>query len=85
MDTFRIEGPVRLEGEVEASGAKNAALPCLAAALLTPEPVSLSNLPDVRDVRTMQKVLAHIGARVEAEPEAVTVVSRMPKHKKIGG
>ncbi len=74
MDRFVIDGPVRLEGEVAVSGAKNSALPCLAATLLTAEPVRLSNLPLVADVRTMQKVLAHIGARVEAEPEAVTVV-----------
>ncbi len=76
MDTFRIEGPVRLEGEVEASGAKNAALPCLAAALLTPEPVSFSNLPDVRDVRTMQKLLAHTGVFLSARPGQATIEAR---------
>ena len=73
MDKFVIDGPARLEGEVAVSGAKNAALPCLAATLLTAEAVRLTNLPRVADVRTMQKVLGHVGARVEAEPEAVTV------------
>jgi UDP-N-acetylglucosamine 1-carboxyvinyltransferase len=73
VDKFVIDGPARLEGEVAVSGAKNAALPCLAATLLTGEPVRLTNLPRVADVRTMQRVLGHVGARVEAEPEAVTV------------
>jgi UDP-N-acetylglucosamine 1-carboxyvinyltransferase len=73
MDKFVIDGPVRLEGEVAVSGAKNAALPCLAATLLTAEPVRLTNLPRVADVKTMQKVLGHIGARIEAEPEGVTI------------
>jgi UDP-N-acetylglucosamine 1-carboxyvinyltransferase len=73
VDKFVVEGPGRLEGEVEISGAKNASLPCLAATILTSEPVRLTNLPRVADVRTMQKVLIHIGARVEAGPEAVGV------------
>jgi UDP-N-acetylglucosamine 1-carboxyvinyltransferase len=73
MDKFVIDGPVRLEGEVEISGAKNAALPCLAATLLTADPVRLTNLPRVADVRTMQKVLAHIGADIAAEPDAADV------------
>jgi UDP-N-acetylglucosamine 1-carboxyvinyltransferase len=73
VDKFVIDGPVRLEGEVAVSGAKNAALPCLAATLLTADPVRLTNLPRVADVRTMQKVLGHIGARIEAEPEGVTI------------
>ena len=78
MDRFHVDGPVRLEGEVETAGAKNAALPCLAAALLTAEPVSLTNLPDVRDIRTMQKLLQHIGVFLSAEPHvaAATVEAR---------
>jgi UDP-N-acetylglucosamine 1-carboxyvinyltransferase len=73
VDKFVIDGPVRLEGKVAVSGAKNAALPCLAATLLTADPVRLTNLPRVADVRTMQKVLAHIGATVSAEPDAADV------------
>jgi UDP-N-acetylglucosamine 1-carboxyvinyltransferase len=73
VDKFVIDGPVRLEGDVVVSGAKNAALPCLAATILTAEPVLLTNLPRVADVRTMQKVLGHIGARVESGPESVEV------------
>ena len=67
MEKFRIEGPSRLEGSVRISGAKNAALPAFAAALLTREPVRLSNVPKVADLRTMAKLLARIGARVEFE------------------
>jgi UDP-N-acetylglucosamine 1-carboxyvinyltransferase len=80
MDQFRIDGPARLQGEVETSGAKNAALPCLAAALLTAEPVHLSNLPDVRDVRTLQKLLAHIGAFLSARPGEATTEAREIGH-----
>ena len=68
MDTFRIQGPSRLSGEVATSGAKNSALPCLAAALLTAEPVRLENVPLVRDIATMQRLLQHIGSRVAQEP-----------------
>ncbi len=74
MDKFRIEGPSRLTGQVRASGAKNSALPCLAAALLTDEPVFLTNVPLVRDIRTMQRLLQHIGSRTaEGADGSVTV------------
>src|SRR6266566_6477891 len=76
MDRFLIEGPVRLEGEVFTSGAKNAALPCLAATLLTAEPVRLTNLPDVRDIRTMEKLLRHIGVFLSASGTQATVEAR---------
>src|SRR5437899_2976165 len=65
MDRFAIEGGHRLEGSIAVSGAKNAALPAMAAALLTAEPVQLSNIPRVRDIVTMGKLLAHMSARVE--------------------
>ena len=65
MDRFRIFGPSRLAGDVRAGGAKNAALPALAAALLTDEPLVLENVPGVRDVETMQKLLAHLGVACE--------------------
>jgi UDP-N-acetylglucosamine 1-carboxyvinyltransferase len=61
MDKLRIQGGRTLSGEVRISGAKNAALPCLAATLLTAEPVALANLPRVRDIVTMEKVLAALG------------------------
>ena len=65
MDRFRIEGGTRLEGTVRVSGAKNSALPAMAAALLTAEPVHLKNIPRVRDIITMGRLLAHMSARVE--------------------
>jgi UDP-N-acetylglucosamine 1-carboxyvinyltransferase len=73
VDKFVIDGPTRLTGEVTIAGAKNAALPCIAAALLTAEPVRLTNLPDVADIRTMRKLLQHVGARIEAGPEEATI------------
>jgi UDP-N-acetylglucosamine 1-carboxyvinyltransferase len=66
MDRFKIEGGRRLEGTVHISGAKNAALPAMAAALLTSEPVRLQNIPHVRDIITMAKLLAHMRCRVES-------------------
>jgi UDP-N-acetylglucosamine 1-carboxyvinyltransferase len=65
MDRFRIEGGTRLQGTVRISGAKNSALPAMAAGLLTAEPVHLKNIPRVRDIITMGRLLAHMTARVE--------------------
>jgi len=62
MDKLKIAGGQRLRGQVEIAGAKNAALPSLAACLLTSETVALGNLPRVRDVRTMVRVLEQLGA-----------------------
>ncbi|MEM1202843.1 MAG: UDP-N-acetylglucosamine 1-carboxyvinyltransferase [Acidobacteriota bacterium] len=61
MDKLSIHGPCRLEGRLRASGAKNAALPILAATLLTDEAVTLRHLPGVRDIRTMGLLLEHLG------------------------
>ena len=65
MDKLLIEGGTPLEGSVRISGAKNAALPAMAAALLTSDRVDLDNIPRVRDIITMGKLLAHLGAIVE--------------------
>ena len=67
MDRFVIEGGHALSGSIRISGAKNAALPVLAASLLTGDEVVLENLPPVRDVRTMARLLERIGADVAAE------------------
>jgi len=75
MEKFRISGGRRLRGEVRASGAKNAALPCLAATLLTAEPVALANLPRVRDIVTMEKVLAALGESCRHENGSTTTVA----------
>jgi len=73
MDKFLIQGGSPLEGAIAVSGAKNAALPILAASLLTAEPVILGRVPDVKDIRTMEKLLAHAGARVKRDRNDVTV------------
>ncbi len=65
MDKFVIRGGNPLVGTVRISGAKNAALPAMAAALLTEEPVILENVPQVRDIETERKLLAAMGAEVE--------------------
>jgi UDP-N-acetylglucosamine 1-carboxyvinyltransferase len=64
MDKFRIRGGRPLEGRVQISGAKNSALPCMAAALLTGETVTLHNLPYVRDIITMRRLLEDLGSHV---------------------
>ena len=64
MDKFRIRGGQALKGRVSISGAKNSALPCMAAAILTPETVTLHNIPYVRDIITMRRLLEDIGGHV---------------------
>jgi UDP-N-acetylglucosamine 1-carboxyvinyltransferase len=66
MDRLLIRGGRRLQGEVRISGAKNAALPELCAALLTDEPVHLSNVPRLQDVNTMLALIGHMGVNVTA-------------------
>ncbi|MGE5171964.1 MAG: UDP-N-acetylglucosamine 1-carboxyvinyltransferase [Rudaea sp.] len=74
MDKLIIEGGHRLEGEVRVSGAKNAALPILCAALLTPEPLTLTNVPRLNDVRTMCALLSQMGVRQHGdEPSSITL------------
>ena len=64
MDKFLVRGGLPLKGKIEISGAKNSALPCLAAALLTPETVILHNVPYVKDLITQRRLLEDIGATV---------------------
>ncbi|MDE3137812.1 MAG: UDP-N-acetylglucosamine 1-carboxyvinyltransferase, partial [Acidobacteriota bacterium] len=78
MDKFRIEGGQKLRGTVRVSGAKNAALPEMAACLLTDQPVELRNLPRVRDIQTMARLLAHMSVTVDGpEGEGETGRVRM--------
>ena len=65
MDKFRVQGPTRLQGEVTISGAKNAALPILFAALLAEEPVEIQNVPKLKDIDTTMKLLSQLGTKVE--------------------
>lgn len=73
MDKLLIEGGHRLCGEAEMSGAKNAALPILCAALLTREPLTLTNVPQLNDIGTMLKLLAQMGVAVQREGATVTL------------
>jgi UDP-N-acetylglucosamine 1-carboxyvinyltransferase len=75
MDKFHIVGPTRLAGRVRASGAKNAALPALAASLLAEEPLALERVPRVRDIRTMLRLLDHLGV-VHEEREGALLLRR---------
>ncbi len=65
MEKFLIEGGHPISGTLAPSGNKNAALPLLAACLLTDEPITLRNMPDIGDIRTMAEILADIGVDVE--------------------
>src|SRR5512140_599281 len=66
MEEFIIEGGVPLRGEVTPAGNKNAALPLLAACLLSAEPIILHNVPEIRDVLDMRSLIESVGAQVEA-------------------
>jgi len=77
MDKLLIEGGQRLRGEVTVSGAKNAALPILCAALLSEEPLVLTNVPRLNDVNTMQRLLTQMGVALDARtPGVVTLDAR---------
>ena len=75
MDRFLIEGGSTLRGRVETSGAKNSALPALAACLLTSEPVTLHRIPRVKDIRTMIDLLSHMGCGVTQAAEEPIVIN----------
>jgi len=78
MEKFHIVGPTRLRGSVEASGAKNAALPALTASLLTDETLTLRCVPRVRDIRTLQKLLDHLGVESHDEDGAIALRRERP-------
>ena len=65
MHEYVIDGGYPIQGKITASGNKNAALPCLTAALLTEEPVVLHNIPEIQDTNVMIEILKSIGAKVE--------------------
>lgn len=76
MERFRIQGKRALRGRIETSGAKNAALPALAAGLLTDAPLRLANVPRVRDIETMLRLLDHVGVGGQLEDGAVELAPR---------
>jgi UDP-N-acetylglucosamine 1-carboxyvinyltransferase len=73
MDKLLIEGGQALEGTIRVSGAKNAALPILCAALLTPEPLTLTNVPRLNDVRTMESLLGQMGVARGDDGDAIVL------------
>ena len=84
-EVFRITGGEALEGRVEVRGAKNAVLPMLAASLLTEEPVTVCDCPDITDVADMVEVLRALGAEVVCERGNITVkgvprLTEIPPH-----
>ena len=64
MDSFLIKGPTKLNGEIDISGSKNAALPIMTACLAKPGVYRLRNVPNLRDTRTMIRLLKIIGSKV---------------------
>ncbi|MBJ9580821.1 UDP-N-acetylglucosamine 1-carboxyvinyltransferase [Acinetobacter baumannii] len=73
MDKFLITGGVKLEGEVRISGAKNAALPLLAAMILADSPITLTNVPNLKDVNTLVKLIGGLGVTISYENDTVKV------------
>ncbi len=73
MDKIIINGGRTLKGDVSISGSKNAALPILVSALLTDGKCTFHNVPDLRDIRSIIELLAHLGVRVERENNTVTI------------
>lgn len=76
MDYLQIEGPTKLSGSVEIAGAKNAALPLIAMTLLAENEVTINNIPNVVDIKTLIKLLENLGASVNLEPNSVKINTR---------
>ena len=79
MDSFLIKGSVPLRGEVSISGAKNAVLPIMAAALLTSEPCVIRRVPNLSDVKFMGQILTWLGAHVRFEGDTVRIHAKKIK------
>ena len=73
MDRFLIEGPCKIRGKVKISGSKNSSLPILAATLLFNQPVTIKNLPKVRDINTMISLLRSLGSKVILSKDKRTI------------
>ncbi len=80
MEKLVIDGGTPLQGEVKISGAKNAALPLMAATLLCPGEYLLSNVPDLRDTRTLGRLLENLGATIKREQDTLSIDTRTLLH-----
>lgn len=84
MSKFIIEGSTPLKGEVTVPGNKNAVLPMMAASLLTDDPVGLTNVPNIADVRTMGLLLQDLSVKVEGtQSRSLKMVARTSKPKRL--
>jgi UDP-N-acetylglucosamine 1-carboxyvinyltransferase len=83
MSQFIINGGKKLKGEVKISGSKNAALPILAATLLTDKPCVLKNIPDIEDIHTMLTILRSLGSEVEFKNHTVRIQTENIKQENI--
>jgi len=84
MDVFRIEGPVRLSGEVAVNGSKNAALPIMASAILAEGQSSLIGVPNLADVRVFAELLRDLGCKVERNGEGHMLLDAAVIDKPVG-
>ncbi len=75
MDKLLITGGTRLTGEVRISGAKNSALPLLAGTILASTPMTLTNVPDLHDIKTMMRILQHMGMTLTKDANGVVVIN----------
>ena len=80
MDFLQIKGGKKLSGEVEIDGAKNSALPMIASTILSKNPVTLSNLPQVSDIHTMIKLLENLGAKCKIDKENKKLNKKYKNH-----
>ena len=80
---FIVKGGQKLEGEVQVCGSKNAALPIIAATLLTDEPVTLRNVPDIADVYTMQHILHFLGVETDFTEQTLKIHAKEPANIEI--
>ena len=85
MDKFLITGPCKIKGQVSISGSKNAALPILASTLLFDKPVTIANLPRVRDIDTMLKLLKSLGSKIHFSKNKKIVKIYKTKQQKFFG
>jgi UDP-N-acetylglucosamine 1-carboxyvinyltransferase len=84
MDVFQIQGPVSLDGTVHISGSKNAALPIMAAALLAPGKTTITNAPNLSDIRSLGALLRQIGCKVDIEEGKPTTIDASVIERPIG-
>jgi len=80
MDYLRIQGPTKLSGTVTISGAKNAALPLITLALLAHNPLKVTNMPEVADIKTLLKLLQNLGASCSLENHVLNVDTSTVNH-----